>query len=170
MIIIIEDLKYKSMTYYGGCSLRDLLRVLRTDGTSAMILYRLSRFLLKYHLGPIAALCRSLNRIMNGCWIGRNADFNSGFVIMHPYGIVINSGVMGGKNVIVQSGVVIGAAKKAEVPILGNNIAIGAGAKLLGGIKIGNNVKIGANAVILEDVPDNTTAVGVPGKIVKMAI
>lgn len=168
MMIILEDMKYKGRRYYGVCSSRDLLRVLRTDGTSAMILYRLSRFFLKYHFGIIAALFRSLNRIMNSCWIGRNANFESGFVIMHPYGIVINSGVRGGKNIVVQSGVVIGAARDgtpADVPILGNNISIGTGAKILGGVKIGDNVKIGANAVIVKDVPDNATAVGVPGKV-----
>jgi serine O-acetyltransferase len=137
-----------------------------------MILYRFSRFFIKYHLGFIAAVLRGLNRIINSCWIGRNADFENGFVIMHPYGIVINSGVKGGENIVVQSGVVIGVARygpPVKVPKLGSNIFIGTGAKLLGGIKIGDNVKIGANAVIIKDVPDNATVVGIPGKVMERA-
>ena len=89
---------------------------------------------------------------------------------MHPIGVVINGGVKGGKNIIIESSVVIGAARNGlpvEVPVLGNDIFIGAGAKILGGIKIGNNVKIGANAVVVKDVPDGSTVVGIPGRIVQ---
>ena len=91
--------------------------------------------------------------------------------MMHPSGVVINSGVKGGKNIVIESGVVIGAARNGfpvEVPRLGNSIFIGAGAKILGGVRIGDNVKIGANAVVLEDVPDNATAVGIPARAVKI--
>jgi serine O-acetyltransferase len=170
-MLIIDDLQHKIRCYYGEYSSRYYFRILRTDGTSAMFLYRLSRFFLRYHLGIISSIFRSLNRILNSCWIGRNADFGQGFVIMHPYAIVINSGVKGGKNIVVQSGVVIGVrndGKSDAVPLLGDNIFIGSGAKLLGGIRIGDNVTIGANAVILSDIPDNATAVGVPGKVIKI--
>jgi serine O-acetyltransferase len=166
---LLEDLKYKTKRYYGDDSPSNVLRIIRTDGTSAVVLHRLSRFLLRYHVGILAAVVRGLNRLMNSCWIGRNVDFEGGFVIMHPYGIVINSGVKGGRNIIVQSGVVIGVARDGDpsaLPVLGNNIYVGAGAKLLGRIHIGDNVTIGANAVVIKDVPDNATVVGVPGKII----
>jgi serine O-acetyltransferase len=171
MILFFEDLKHKMSCYQRGFSTRNLLKILRSDGTSAMLLYRVSQPLVKYRLGPAASFLRALNRIINGCWIGRNADFGPGFVIMHPSGVVINSGVKGGKNIVVQSGVVIGVARDEcpfEIPSLGNNIFIGAGAKLLGDVRIGNNVIIGANAVIVHDVPDNATVVGIPGKIIKI--
>ena len=57
--------------------------------------------------------------------------------------------------------------RQSSVPVLGNNVYIGSGAKILGGIKIGNNVKVGANAVVLSDIPDGATAAGVPAKIIK---
>ncbi|MDE2010537.1 MAG: hypothetical protein KGJ09_10760 [Candidatus Omnitrophica bacterium] len=88
---------------------------------------------------------------------------------MHPIGVVINGGVRGGKNIVIESGVVIGAARNGlpvRVPVLGNDVFIGAGAKVLGGITIGNNVKIGANAVVIHDVPDGATVVGIPAKVV----
>jgi len=78
---------------------------------------------------------------------------------------VINSKVIGGKNIVVESGVVIGD-EKGQAPILGSNIFIGAGAKIIGGISIGDNVKIGANAVVVKSLPSNVTAVGVPAKII----
>jgi serine O-acetyltransferase len=89
---------------------------------------------------------------------------------MHPIGVVINGGVKGGKNIVIESGVVIGAARNGipvQVPILGDDVFIGAGAKVLGGIKVGNNVRIGANAVVVHDVPDGATVVGIPAKVIK---
>ena len=88
---------------------------------------------------------------------------------MHPIGVVINSGVKGGKNIVIESGVVIGAARNSlpvEVPTLGDDVFIGAGAKVLGGITVGNHVKIGANAVVVKDIPDGSTAVGVPARAI----
>jgi serine O-acetyltransferase len=170
-MMIFEDFKYKIECYYEEYSPKYLFSMLRSDGTSAMILYRLSQFFVKHHLGFFAYVFRSLNKILNGCWIGRNANFDRGFVIMHSSGVVINSGVKGGRNIVVQSGVVIGAARngpKAESPTLGNNIFIGAGAKILGGIKIADNTVIGANAVVMHDIPNNATVVGVPGRVVRI--
>ena len=84
---------------------------------------------------------------------------------MHPVGIVINSKVSGGINITLESGVVMGDAKGAS-PLLGNTIFIGSGAKIIGGMTIGDAVNIGANAVVVKDVPSNTTAVGVPAKLI----
>lgn len=171
--MIIEDLKYKNYCYYGEYSLKNVWRILRIDGTSAMILFRICHFLVKHHLAFVSHFFRGFNRIANGCWIGRNADFGKGFVIMHSSGIVINSGVKGGENIIIQSGVVIGVAMEGgggntKVPTLGSNIYIGAGAKILGGISVGDNVTVGANAVVLRDVPNDATVVGVPAKVIKI--
>ncbi len=168
---IMADLRYKAECYYGQSSGKSVLKVLFSDGTSAMVLYRIAGFFRRIHLSPIGWLFLELNKFLNGCVIGRNASFEEGFVIMHSQGVVINASVRGGKNIVVESGVVIGAAKNGlpvEVPILKDNIFIGSGAKILGGITVGNNVKIGANAVVVKDVPDGATVVGIPARIIRI--
>jgi serine O-acetyltransferase len=93
--------------------------------------------------------------------IGRN------FVIDHFGGIIISGYTKFGDNCRVRNGVVIGLRRIEEkvAPIIGNNVDIGAGAKILGPIQVGNNVLIGANAVVICDVPDNSIAIGVPAVI-----
>ena len=168
---LIKDFQFKSQLFFGRCDLQNCLRVVMSDGSSAMVLYRCAQSLRKIKLGFLGWFFLEANKWMNGCVIGRCAEFDDGFVIMHPFGIVINGGVQGGKNIVLESGVVIGAARNGlpvEVPVLGHNIFIGSGAKILGKIRIGNRVKIGANAVVIKDVPDGATVVGIPGKIIKI--
>lgn len=166
---LLEDLKTKCRCYYGDVTPTGLLKVALSDGTSANVLYRASQKLREYKLGPVALVCSELSKLKNGCLIGRRAEFGEGFVLMHPHGVIINSGVRGGRNVVIESGVVIGAARNGlpvEVPTIGDDVFIGAGAKILGAVRIGNNVRIGANAVVVKDVPDGSTVVGVPARIV----
>jgi serine O-acetyltransferase len=140
------------------------LRMLFTDGTSANVFYRIVCFFSQYRfLMPLALFFQHFNRIYNGCVIGVKFEAKSGFVLMHPIGVVINSKTQMGNNITVESGVVIGS-EKGFSPCLGSNIFIGAGAKIIGNVTIGSNVKIGANAVVVKDVPDNCTALGIPAK------
>ncbi len=164
---IIKDLKKKSHWYYESASTLYVLKVLLRDGTAAMILYRIAQWLQRMNLGILAAVVSRLNAILTGALIGRKAYFGNGFVILHSIGVVINSEVKGGENIVIEHCVTIGAEKKKS-PRLGNNIFIGAGAKIISGVRIGNNVKIGANAVVIKDVPDNATVVGVPARVVKV--
>ena len=168
---VIKDFQFKSQCYYNRQDAVSVLKVLLKDGSSAVVLYRIAQFFRSIGLGFMGVVFLELNKFFNGCVIGRGAWFDDGFVLMHPIGVVINGGVKGGKNIVIESGVVIGAAKNGEpvkVPTLGNDIFIGAGAKVLGGISIGNNVKIGANAVVVKDVPNGATVVGIPAKIVNL--
>lgn len=80
-------------------------------------------------------------------------------VVIHPYAII-------GDNVKIYQQVTIGARGQDWFAVIGNDVLLGAGCKILGSVKIGNNVKVGANAVVLNDIPDNLTAVGIPAKIV----
>ncbi len=165
---LLDDFKTKCVCFYGSVSVPGMLRAIMADGSSAMIGYRASQLLRRLGLGPIAALLSSVVRIKDGCVIGRNADFQGGFVLMHPQGVIINGGVKGGRDVILESGVVIGAARNGlpvVVPTLGDDVFVGAGAKILGPVRIGNHVRIGANAVVVKDVPDGATVVGVPGRV-----
>jgi serine O-acetyltransferase len=162
---IINDLKSKQRLFIEDGANVSLLRVILADGTGANILYRLTSYFTKFKLlFPLVLILQWLNKVLYGCVIGAKAEFSDGFVLVHPIGVVINSKVKGGKNVIIESGVVIGD-EKGKSPVLGDNVFIGAGAKVIGNVMIGNNTKIGANAVIVKDVPDGATAVGIPGRI-----
>lgn len=105
--------------------------------------------------------------LLTGIILPMNARIDVGLRIYHFGCIVINSNCIIGKNCQIRQGVTIGNKNSiADCPIIGDNCRIGAGAKVLGAIKIGNNVDIGANAVVINDVPDNCIAVGVPARII----
>jgi serine O-acetyltransferase len=105
-----------------------------------------------------------LNVMLCNCIIGRGTDFGEGFVLIHAAGVVINGAVRGGSGVHIEHQVTIGAERR-QTPVLGNDIFIGAGAKIIGAVTVGNGALIGANAVVLQDVPENHTAVGVPARV-----
>ncbi len=94
--------------------------------------------------------------------IGKNVHFgyNGLGIILHPRSRI-------GENVSIGPHVTVGGRGQYGVPVIGNNVEIGSGARILGPIRIGNNVKIGANAVVLVDIPDNSTAVGIPARVIK---
>jgi serine O-acetyltransferase len=166
---LLSDLRHKSNCYYGYADWRTLVRVLLSDGGSANVAYRCVQVLRRLRLSPLALVVSILNKWLNGCVIGQGAIFGDGFVLMHPAGVVINGEVRGGERVVIESGVVLGAARNGQpvqAPRLGDDVFIGSGAKVLGGIRVGSNVRIGANAVVLKDVPDGVTVVGIPAQIV----
>lgn len=169
--MIISDLKHKANCFGEETYTKSFLSVLLSDGTSAVVFYRIASVFYSIKLGFIGWLFLVINKLLNGCFIGLNVNFKKGFVVTHPISVVISDGVKGGENIVIESGVVIGATRNSisnEVPVLGNNVFIGAGAKVLGGIKIGSNVKIGANAVVVKDVCDGATVVGIPGRIINL--
>ena len=165
--LLRSDLRAKADWVYGDTSGRGILKALLTDGTFAMIVYRLMQASQRSRLVPLSMIFNKLNGVFGGCVIGRGADFGPGFVLIHSDGVFINSGVRGGRNVKVEHQVTIGAERYVS-PVLGNDIFIGAGAKIVGGISIGSRVRIGANAVVLDDVPDGATTMGVPARLVSL--
>lgn len=164
--LIASDIRAKAEWVYGSASRKNKLKALLTDGTFAMIVYRLMQFCQRCGLAPLAMIFNKLNATFGRCIIGRGAQFGPGFVLIHSMGVVINGAVRGGSGVKIEHQVTIGAERNIS-PILGDNVFLGAGAKVLGGVRIGSNVKIGANAVVVDDLPDGVTAVGIPAKIVK---
>ncbi len=153
--------------WYGGRTGRSLcLRMLLSDGSLCTVLYRLMRALRRCHLGPLAAIVYKLNAFCTGAVIGRGAQFGPGLVVLHSVGLVVNKSVSGGANVILEGSVTIGAEKDRS-PVLGENVFVGAGARIIGGVSVGSGARIGANAVVVDDVPDGATAVGVPARVVR---
>jgi serine O-acetyltransferase len=119
---------------------------------------------------PFSALYKLMFFHMQGkgIEIPCEAEVGTGFRIDHQGGIVISGYARIGKNCVVRNGVTIGLSRTDDpaAPVIGDNVDIGTGAKLLGRITIGDNVKIGANAVVLTDIPANSTAVGIPAKVI----
>ena len=163
------DMLAKAIWYYGperqGRS--DCLRMLMSDGSLCTVLYRLMRAFKRWHLGPLAAVVYKLNAFLTRAVIGRGAEFGPGLIVLHSVGVIVNTAVRGGENIILEGGVTLGAEKKLS-PTLGDNVFVGGGAKVIGGVRVGNRARIGANAVVVEDVPDGATAVGIPARVVRV--
>jgi serine O-acetyltransferase len=160
------DLQRKQRLYEEDGASPSMLKVFFSDGTSANFLYRAMRWSARHRLLPLAFALQLLNKWMNQCVIGLNAEFGPGFVLVHPVGVVINSKVRGGNGVILESSVVIGD-EKGQSPRLEDDVFVGAGAKIIGGVVVGTGARIGANAVVVNDIPAHATAVGIPAHIVR---
>ncbi len=145
---------------------------------------------IKYHMGlHVVAMYREAHELwlqgrteeamkinyeahsLTGADVHPGATIGENFFIDHATGIVIGETTIIGNNVMIYQGVTLGGvstSKGKRHPTLGDNVVIGANASVLGNITIGNNVRIGAGSVVVKDVPDDCTVVGIPGKIVKM--
>lgn len=94
------------------------------------------------------------------CYSFEGCEIGGGWVLMHGFGVVLNGGAKIGKNCTMYQGVTVGTIDMKTFPTIGDDVFIGAGAKILGDVKVGNHVKIGAGAIVVNDVPDNCTVVG----------
>lgn len=160
---ILGDLRRKAEWCYGGVDRRSLLKVMAADGTAAMVLYRLMQWSTRHRLAPLAMAFNKLNAAFCQCVIGRNADFGPGFVLVHSQGVFINSGVRGGSNVTIYQQVTLGG-EGANVPTLGDDVQIAAGAKVVGPVQVGAGAKVAANSLVLSHIPAGVTALGVPAR------
>lgn len=137
-------------------------------GFHILIYYRISHFLYKHKRYFLARLISQIGKFFTGIEIHPGAKIGRKLFIDHGTGIVIGETATIGDNCTIYHGVTLGGTGKdvnKRHPDIGDNVMIGCGAKILGPIKIGNNVKIGANAVVTKDVQDNSTVVGIPGKV-----
>ncbi len=147
--------------------------VLAYPGFHAVFLHRITRKLWKSGIPVIPRLLSHIGRFLTGIEIHPAAEIGPEFVIDHGMGVVIGETAEIGRNCLLYQGVTLGGTGKEQGkrhPTLGDNVIVGAGAKILGAIKIGDNAVIGANSVILKPVPDNAICVGVPGRITRKKI
>ena len=131
--------------------------------------YARNNAVLKFTIYPLARIMLSHLTFKYGIDIPFNTKIGSGFYIGHFGGIVVNDRSVIGKNCNISQGVTLGQTNRGQnkgYPLLSDNVYIGPGAKIVGGVKIGNNVAIGANCVVTKDIPDNAVVVGVPGKVI----
>lgn len=138
-------------------------------GFHAITLHRFAHFLYKKRVPLIPRIISQLSRGVTGIEIHPGAKIGRRFFIDHGMGVVIGETAEIGDDVLLYQGATLGGTGKEKGkrhPTLGNHVVVGAGAKVLGAIKIGENVKIGAGSVVVRDAPANTTVVGIPGRIV----
>jgi serine O-acetyltransferase len=143
--------------------------LLAYSGLHAIIIHRFSHFLYRHGLRTLPRLISQLGRFFTGIEIHPGALIGKGFFIDHGMGVVIGETTEIGDNVTLYQGVTLGGTGKEKGkrhPTLENNVMVGAGARILGSIRIGRDSKIGAGSVVLKDVPENSTVVGIPGRIV----
>lgn len=138
------------------------------SGYHAIVMHRVSHWLWHHHLHFIARFNSMIARFITGVEIHPAAKIGRRFFIDHGMGVVIGETAEVGDDVTIYHGVTLGGVslkKEKRHPTIGNNVVIGAGAKVLGPFSVGHRVRIGANSVVLHEVPDDATVVGVPGRI-----
>ncbi len=141
------------------------------SGFHALLFHRVAHWLARYRVPFFPRALSQLARFLTGIEIHPAAKIGSGLFIDHGMGVVIGETSEIGDNVTLFQGVTLGGTGKQRGkrhPTLGSHVVVGAGAKVLGPITIGDYVKIGANSVVLQDVPDHSTVVGIPGRIVRI--
>jgi len=140
-------------------------------GFHALLIHRLAHWIWKRRVPFMPRALSQIGRFITGIEIHPGAVIGSGLFIDHGMGVVVGETTEIGDNVTLFQGVTLGGTGKQRGkrhPTIGNHVVVGAGSKVLGPITIGDFVKIGANSVVLQDVPDHSTVVGIPGRIVRI--
>ena len=144
--------------------------MLTYSGIHAVIMYRVAHAFQNAGLKTVARIISQFARFLTGIEIHPAAKIGKGLFIDHGMGVVIGETTEIGNNCTLYQGVTLGGTGKDKGkrhPTLGDNVLVGAGARVLGPINIGDNSKIASGAVVLKDVPENSTAVGIPAKVVR---
>lgn len=155
---------------------RLFLTLLTTQELHAVMVYRFGKYVRRMRNPVVRVACLIVYFVLNkvvaeiiaGVYIDPDNDIGPGLQLGHFGGIYLVGKL--GTNCTIAQQVTIGfkgGFSGGGTPVLGDNVYVGAGAKIIGGIRIGNNVKVGANAVVLKDVPDNVTVAGIPAQVVK---
>ena len=151
---------------------RSLLEIfLLYQGVHAVIYHRAAHFFYRHGMKFIARAISQWSRFWTGIEIHPGAKIGRRLVIDHGMGIVIGETAEIGDDCLLYHGVTLGGTGKdsgKRHPTLGNNVMVSTGAKVLGPFKVGDNARIAANAVVLQEVPENATAVGIPAQIVRV--
>ena len=139
-------------------------------GLQALISHRIAHKLAYWGVPFIPRFISYLTRIITGIEIHPKAQIGNRFFIDHGEGVVIGETTIIGDDVLIYQQVTLGGTGNEHGkrhPTIGNNVIIGAGAKILGNITIGDNTRVGAGSVVVDDVPEHCTVVGVPGRVVQ---
>jgi serine O-acetyltransferase len=145
--------------------------ILCSPGLHAVLAHRFAQRMSAMGIPLLPRLVSQISRFFTGIEIHPGAKIGRRFFIDHGMGVVIGETAEIGDDVLIYQNVTLGGTGKEKGkrhPTIGNHVVIGAGAKVLGNIRIGDHVKIGAGSVVVKPVPDNSTVVGIPGRVVRM--
>lgn len=185
LLIVIFAILIIHYIFYTPVALREIPSVMQRDpaarsklevfflytGLKALVYHRYAHFFYKCKLKFIARMISQYNKFLTGVEIHPGAVIGKGLFIDHGTGVVIGETTIIGDNCTLYQGVTLGGTGKDKGkrhPTLGNNVMVGCGAKVLGPFTVGDNSKIAANAVVLSEVPENSTCVGVPARIARI--
>ncbi|MBQ3101998.1 serine O-acetyltransferase [bacterium] len=147
--------------------------ILLYQGFHAILSYRIANKLHRWKVPFLPRFISQLARFFTGIEIHPAATIGERLFIDHGFGVVIGETTIIGNDVLIYQGVTLGGTGKEHGkrhPTVGDNVTIGAGAKVLGNITIGDNSNIGAGSVVIDDVPEHSTVVGVPGRVVHQKV
>ena len=166
-IVMFKNIRYdiKSILERDPAARNGFEVFLLYSGFHALLWYRAAHFFYKLKMKFIARLLSQLGRWFTGIEIHPGATIGRGLMIDHGMGVVIGETTVIGDDCTIYQGVTLGGTGKEKGkrhPTIGNNVMIGSGAKILGPFKVGDNSKIAAGAVVLSEVPEDCTAVGIP--------
>lgn len=143
-------------------------------GVKALFFHRIAQFLLKIKVPLLPRGISELSRFITGIEIHPGAMIGKNLIIDHGMGVVIGETAVIEDNVIIFHGVTLGGTRfdrnTKRHPTLGSHVVVGAGAKIMGNIRVGDHSRVGANSVVVDDVPPHCTVVGIPGRILKHGI
>ena len=142
---------------------------LRFSGLRATLLHRLAFWAHETHIRGVPAVLSQLNLTLHAFDIPASVAIGGGLYMPHCVGSVVFAHSIG-EHVTLQGGITIGLKKRAEFPVIGDGVSVGAGARILGGVRIGEGAVIAANAVVLEDVAPCATMAGVPARAIGRAL
>ncbi len=141
------------------------LRMLRTDAWIILMLFRLRMRVLRWRIPVVNRVLRLMQMVFGGVELGNEITLGEGVYFIHSLGTVIGGDARVGHRVRFLGNNTVGAARDDGYPVIGDDVEVGCGARILGPVRIGNGAIIGANAVVLTDIPPGAVAVGMPARI-----